>query len=130
MDERRRSVRGNRRRLDRSEGRDLLSIRRCCDPERPRRFRLLPIRMTMITMRATPTLLVTLMAICGCATDRPQPSSAQPWSVRMADSIIARHPRPTTIDLDPAKPTPKWNYAPAFAVQAVAEVGMRTGDQK
>jgi unsaturated rhamnogalacturonyl hydrolase len=49
------------------------------------------------------------------------------WSSRTADSILARHPRATSIE---SGEPPRWSYSPSFAVYAVAQVGLRTGDTR
>ena len=59
----------------------------------------------------------------------PAPVGAS-WAVRMADAVMARHPDPGTIDLGPREREPAWDYAAAFAVHAVGQVGARTGDAK
>jgi unsaturated rhamnogalacturonyl hydrolase len=75
--------------------------------------------------------LPVLFAItCGCANDRGGRDPSKPYSIRMADTIIARHPNPTAIERDPKEPWAKWSYSTSFAVQAIAEVGVRTGDRK
>jgi unsaturated rhamnogalacturonyl hydrolase len=100
-------------------------------------------------MRATPESFVVcalvLLVGCGCAAraeapepppqqqpQQPQqPQRSQPrWSVRMADSVLARHPDPATIGRRAGRAEPKWDYASSFAAYAVAQVGLRTGQVK
>ena len=58
-------------------------------------------------------------------------ASTQPWSARMADSIMARHPRGVTIEQNEDAPAQqKWTYSTAFAIYAIGEVGVRSGDKK
>ncbi len=53
-----------------------------------------------------------------------------PWSVRMADSIIARQPKGIMIERKNAEDRAAWSYSVSLAVYAVAEVGDRTNDPK
>ena len=43
----------------------------------------------------------------------------KPWSVRMADSEIARHPDPMTLDSE----QPKWEYTHGLVLKAILAVG-------
>jgi unsaturated rhamnogalacturonyl hydrolase len=53
-------------------------------------------------------------------------TAAERWSVRMADSTIARHPDPALME----DPEPEWRYSSSFAVHAVARLGVETGEQR
>ena len=76
---------------------------------------------------ASTILALVLLAASGCtSTTTPK----QPWSVLTADSIIAQHPHGSTIENDPRVRGPKWQYSTAFAVQAIAQVGVQTGGRK
>jgi unsaturated rhamnogalacturonyl hydrolase len=71
----------------------------------------------------------------GCASSLPSSDRAaadqrDTWSVRMADSVLARNPDPTTLERADPKTPPKWSYATAFEVQAIGELGARTGDKR
>ncbi|MEA2710083.1 MAG: unsaturated rhamnogalacturonyl hydrolase [Phycisphaerales bacterium] len=71
--------------------------------------------------------LFVIGAAFGCAARaKGRGAQAQAWSVRMADSIVARNPQPFQIEAS----SHKWNYATAFAVYAIARVGQRTGDSR
>ena len=58
-----------------------------------------------------------------------EPQTA-PWSTRMADSIIYRHPKAGTIEPQKADRPPPWSYSTSLAVYAIAQVGLRTGNPK
>jgi unsaturated rhamnogalacturonyl hydrolase len=49
-----------------------------------------------------------------------------PWSVRVANSVIARHPDPMTLDSE----QPKWEYTHGLVLKAILEVGQATGDPR
>ena len=49
-----------------------------------------------------------------------------PWSVRMADAELARHPDPRTLD----STAPKWEYTHGLTLKGIAAVGDRTKDEK
>jgi unsaturated rhamnogalacturonyl hydrolase len=53
-------------------------------------------------------------------------AETKPWSVRFADSVIARHPDPMTLDSD----QPKWEYTHGLVLKAIQETGQRTGDPR
>ena len=63
-----------------------------------------------------------------CAKSQAPPQSS--WSVRVANTSIAQHPQATTIERDPRIHGPKWQYSTAFVVDAIAQVGVVTGDRK
>src|SRR4029450_8790263 len=52
--------------------------------------------------------------------------SDRPFSVRMADAEIARHPDPTRLD----SAEPKWEYTHGLVLKAIQAVGERTGDER
>ena len=79
------------------------------------------------TTRAVVLLL--LIIVTGCATAKTKPpASEKPWSIRMAETVVAEHPDPAKWELDDKRRAPKWSYATSFAAYAVAAVGARTGD--
>jgi unsaturated rhamnogalacturonyl hydrolase len=49
-----------------------------------------------------------------------------PWSVRMADAELARHPDPKTLD----SAAPKWEYTHGLTLKGIAAVYERTKDEK
>ena len=53
-------------------------------------------------------------------------AEGKPWSVRMADSEMARHPDPMTLDSE----QPKWEYTHGLVLRAIQAVGQRTGDPR
>ena len=71
-------------------------------------------------------VVVALVTFAGCG----RPAASRPWSVRMADSVMARHADPATIELTDDAAEPKWSYSASFAVYAVAQVGVRSGDAR
>lgn len=84
----------------------------------------------LMMIRSCVAFAVTFCALaCGC-TSRAPAAPSEPWSVRMADSVMVRFADPATIETSDDGSTPKWNYAPAFLVHAVAQVGVRTGEHK
>ena len=69
-----------------------------------------------------------LVAVAGlilCAGLLPA-AETKPWSVRFADSEIARHPDPMTLDSE----QPKWEYTHGLVLKAILAVGDRTGDPR
>ncbi|HEV2294942.1 MAG TPA: glycoside hydrolase family 88 protein [Tepidisphaeraceae bacterium] len=78
----------------------------------------------------TPLFVALLVMACGCAR-REGPSNtgeanAVRWSVRMADSTMARHPNPALME----DPEPEWRYSSSFAVHSIARLGVETGERK
>jgi len=53
-------------------------------------------------------------------------AEGKPWSVRMADSEMARHPDPMTLDSE----QPKWEYTHGLVLRAIQAVGQQTGDPR
>jgi unsaturated rhamnogalacturonyl hydrolase len=60
------------------------------------------------------------------ATDGEAGAGSLSWSVRMADSIMARQPKAILIENANNGP-PKWSYSAAFCVRAVTQVGIGKG---
>jgi rhamnogalacturonyl hydrolase YesR/beta-xylosidase/lysophospholipase L1-like esterase len=56
------------------------------------------------------------------------PSVVPPWSVRMADSVIARTPNPLLLDIP--GDTPKWDYTQGLVLLAIQRLAQRTGDER
>lgn len=52
----------------------------------------------------------------------------QPWSVRMANSYIDRHPGAVTYDS--ASPKQSWDYEQGLMLEAFHQLWLKTGDQK
>ena len=77
----------------------------------------------------TPWLILLASACAPTERSSAEPSAparpAERWSVRMADSTIARHPNPTLME----DPEPEWRYSSSFAVHAIARLGVETGDK-
>jgi len=74
-------------------------------------------------------VLVLIALVTGCTTAKQKPpASDKPWSVRMAETVVAQHPDPAKWELDDKRHAPKWSYATSFATYAVATVGARNGD--
>jgi unsaturated rhamnogalacturonyl hydrolase len=89
-------------------------------------------RMTFPLPRTACALLLSLLLaiVSGCATPKKPEKSDKPWSLRMAESVVARHPDPAKWELDDKQRDPKWSYATSFATYAVTTVGLSTGDAK
>ncbi|MGN6366648.1 MAG: glycoside hydrolase family 88/105 protein [Phycisphaerae bacterium] len=82
-------------------------------------------------MRLRTACLVTSLAVLTCAPllGRAADPAGAPWSVRMADSIMARQPKARMIE-NPTDKSPGWSYSTALAVYGVAKVGEKTGEEK
>ena len=50
-----------------------------------------------------------------------------PWSVRMADSVMARTPDPLLLDV---VDRPRWEYTQGLILKAILEVWRKTGDER
>jgi unsaturated rhamnogalacturonyl hydrolase len=79
--------------------------------------------------------LVALIALAaGCAANpnlrKATPDAEKPWSVRMAESVVARHPEAAKWETDAKTGKGKYTYATAFAAYAVMNAGLKTGDSK
>ena len=68
-----------------------------------------------------PGLAVVLLALAGLAG-----AAEKPWSVRVAESILTRHPDPTRLDSE----QPKWEYTHGLLLDALWRVGETTGDPR
>jgi rhamnogalacturonyl hydrolase YesR/lysophospholipase L1-like esterase len=55
-------------------------------------------------------------------------SDALPWSRRIADSFILRHPGAVTYDT--SSPSQKWNYEQGLMLEALRQTSIHTGDQQ
>ncbi len=76
----------------------------------------------MYIYRSAATVAVLFLASSALAADPID--STKPWSARMADSIMVRQPKGIMIEGRGPNYVPKWSYSVAFAVRAVAEVGV------
>jgi unsaturated rhamnogalacturonyl hydrolase len=63
--------------------------------------------------------------LCVALAAAPAPAPPKPWSVRMADSEMARTPDPLLLD---TADKPRWEYTQGLLLKAVLEVGERTGE--
>jgi unsaturated rhamnogalacturonyl hydrolase len=78
-------------------------------------------------MRALGASVVAIVAFgCMAAGDRAG-ASEKPWSVRMADSEMARTPDPLRLDV---VDEPKWEYTQGLVLKSILEVWRRTGDDR
>ena len=75
-------------------------------------------RFTQISL-----LIAALVLSCRSKTD----VESLPWSVRMADSVMARNRMPWQIDF---RSIPRWEYTQGLVLKAIWQVGERTGDEK
>ena len=88
-----------------------------------------PASMTPRVARAI--VLVFLVTATGCATAKKKPpTSDKPWSTRMAETVVAQHPKPARWELDKKRQEPKWSYATSFATYAVTTAGVAQGEGK
>ncbi len=69
-------------------------------------------------------LSVVFIAAAMCESS-PTAREAAPWSVRMAASVMQRHPEPWTLE---APKKPKWEYTYGLVLKAIQEVWLVTGD--
>ena len=75
-------------------------------------------------------VLVLVFGMTGCATAQsPERGNGRPWSVRMADSVMARHPDPVSLEGGSRK-LPKWSYSTAFLIHAIAQAGVEKDQAK
>jgi len=72
----------------------------------------------MNACRLTRLAVPAALALTGCAA-----AAEPPWSVRGADSVLARHPDPTRLDSE----QPKWEYTHGLVLDALWRVGQETG---
>ena len=56
----------------------------------------------------------------------PAGAADKPWSVRTAESLLARHPDPTRLD----SAQPKWEYTHGLLLDALWRVGEATGEER
>jgi unsaturated rhamnogalacturonyl hydrolase len=76
-------------------------------------------------MQKQPLSVVLATLLAGSTALAADPIDAtKPWSARMADSIMTRQPKGIMIEGRGPNYVPKWSYSVAFAVRAVAEVGV------
>lgn len=81
------------------------------------------------SLRTAACAVMLLLVVGGCATGlKPAKPNETPWSVRMADSVIAHHPDPAKWEVDKKTNKPKWSYATAFATYSVVTAGVRRGE--
>lgn len=69
-----------------------------------------------------PALVVPALALLWGCPARAEP----PWSVRMADSVLARQPDPLRLDSE----QPKWEYTHGLVLEALLRVWEKTGDER
>ena len=74
----------------------------------------------MLKSSMTAAMTVCLLASASFAAGTVD--SKQPWSARMAESVMIRHPKGVSMD---SKLT--WSYSTSFCVRAVTEVGIAKG---
>ncbi|MGE0453414.1 MAG: glycoside hydrolase family 105 protein [Vicinamibacteria bacterium] len=67
------------------------------------------------------------IALVGALAGEPARAAEKPWSVRMADSELARTPDPLLLDV---ADKPKWEYTQGLVLKSILEVWQRTGDQR
>ncbi len=67
------------------------------------------------------SLAVVVLALAGLAG-----AAEKPWSVRAAETVLARHPDPTRLDSE----QPKWEYTHGLLLDALWRVGEATEDPR
>jgi unsaturated rhamnogalacturonyl hydrolase len=83
-------------------------------------------------MKRIHILLVTLTILIGCSPSdqatrtAPPAAHADPWSKRIADSFVRRHPGAVTYDS--ASPNRRWNYEQGLMLVALHQMWKHTGD--
>lgn len=68
-------------------------------------------------------LLLAIAAGCAAAPSTEEQPDRRPWSVRMAESTMKRHPDPVTLE-GGSRALPKWSYSTAFLIHAIAQAGV------
>ncbi len=74
-----------------------------------------------------PIYVSVLAIVCQGNTGLSQMSEDQPWSQRIAQSFVARHPGAVTYDS--ISPDQKWNYEQGLMLVALYKAWKHTGDQ-
>ena len=71
-------------------------------------------------------LATALGLLAACASGARAQPGGKPAYIQMADSVIARHPNPLTIDAV----QPKWEYTQGLVLRGIFAVGEKTGDPR
>ena len=80
-------------------------------------------------VRTYGVILLVIGLLAGCTDVRTQVVKPDaPWSVRIADSFLARHPGNVTFDT--GAPGEKWNYEQGLMLVALTRMSGFTGDHK
>jgi unsaturated rhamnogalacturonyl hydrolase len=71
---------------------------------------------------------VAALAVVACLSAAHRaPAAEKPWSVRMADSEMARTPDPLLLDV---VDRPRWEYTQGLVLKSILEVWKRTADER
>lgn len=70
---------------------------------------------------------VGLLLTCCTGKSSPENAPVDPWSTRMAESVMKRNPEPWMIDF---RETPKWEYTQGLVLKSILEVWEATGDDR
>ncbi len=68
-------------------------------------------------------LALSVLAVAARAADPA--AAAAPWSLRMAEGLVARYPKGTMFEQKRPTDEPKWSYSVALVVRAIGEVGLQ-----
>jgi unsaturated rhamnogalacturonyl hydrolase len=72
--------------------------------------------------------VIVVTASCGCVGKITSISSSLPWSHRIAESFVRRHP--DFVTYDSLSPDKKWNYEQGLMLVALHEMSIHSGDSK
>jgi len=72
-------------------------------------------------------ILMALIPLIGIGASNQETKPASAWSVRMAESVIQRHPQPWLLE-SPSEP--KWEYTYGLVLKSILDVWEKTDEQK
>jgi unsaturated rhamnogalacturonyl hydrolase len=87
-----------------------------------------PWRFFILTMYVIPLLLAGGLSACGGWTGSTRVPTDQPWSTRIAESFLLRHPGAVTYDTGFTEQ--KWNYEQGLMLWAMYQMSLHTDDAK
>ena len=72
-------------------------------------------------------ILIAFIPLIGRAALNQEIKPTSAWSVRMAESVIQRHPQPWLLE---SPDEPKWEYTYGLVMKSILDVWEKTGEQK
>lgn len=72
-------------------------------------------------------LFISLFPIASSCNKKQSAREIQPWSIRMAESVMKRNPEPWMIDF---RTKPKWEYTQGLVLKAIQEVCLSMGESQ